>query len=83
MVTFLNQLPMKMRPLSATILSLSVLILTNRSYGDDGKFDQQKLLDKNVPKTYEYLKMNFISSTVECIFLILKLLNAQCVNATL
>ena len=80
MVTFLNQLPMKMRRLSATVLSFSILILTNRSYGNDGKFDKQKLVAKN---DFLYLKMNITNNIVECIFLILKLLNAQCVNATL
>ena len=72
---------MKMRRLSATVLSFSILILTNRSYGNDGKFDKQKLVAKNDFSTN--LKMNITNNIVECIFLILKLLNAQCVNATL
>ena len=72
---------MKMRRLSATVLSFSILILTNRSYGNDGKFDKQKLVAKNDFLTN--LKMNITNNIVECIFLILKLLNAQCVNATL
>ena len=72
---------MKMRRLSATVLSFSILILTNRSYGNDGKFDKQKLVAKNDFSTN--LKMNITNNIGECIFLILKLLNAQCVNATL